>query len=110
MSYNTAHNLHWEPSTNPTEEQMVARLMPLMAAGQEEVYNIAINAEPARWYDSDDHLVVISREYPETLFTIECSGEDGDQWTSFFKNGQSYTEKPTPPVFNPDKLQDPTHR
>lgn len=104
MSYYTTHGLKWEPDT-PDPQTIAARLAVLMGVTAPLAAAIAFEGALATWYDAEEHLVQVSSEYPGVLFTLQCTGEDDDQWTSFFKDGMTYTERPEPPTFDPAKLQ-----
>lgn len=47
--------------------------------------------EEMKWYDNKKDMTELSRRFPEILFKIHCSGEDGDEWINYFMNGTSTT-------------------
>ena len=114
MSYYTNHNLSWESDT-PTENEVLAELAQMMhpdtpTIGQallEKTYNI-INGESAKWYDAKQHISRLSTKSPDTVFSLNCTGEDGEQWVTFFRDGNCYTEPYAQPKFDDSKLKLPT--
>jgi hypothetical protein len=70
----------------------------------------------SKWYEHAIELIMLSRKYPEFLFTLSGDGEEnGDLWKKFFKGGKYYSEwQPdwTPPVFEDikDKMMEWNHR
>ena len=114
MSYYTNHNLSWEPDT-PTEEEVIAELAQMMnpdtptirQAILEQTHDI-INGEATKWYDAEQHIRHLSTKSPDTVFTLNCTGEDGEKWVTFFRNGALYTETYIQPEFDDSKLKIPT--
>lgn len=46
-----------------------------------------------KWYEHDEHMLDYSLKYPSTVFALHGDGEEtGDNWVTFYRNGQSYTE------------------
>ena len=113
MSYYTNHNLSWESDT-PTEEEVIAELAQMMnpdtpTIGQallEQTNNI-INGEAAKWYDAEQHIKSLSTKSPHAVFSLNCTGEDGEKWVTFFRDGASYTELYVQPEFDDSKLKQP---
>lgn len=60
----------------------------------------------AKWYDYEKDLAFVSKLYPKALFTIECKGEDFEQWVVYIQNGKSQTAEVhiIYDEFNPSKL------
>ena len=58
--------------------------------------------EEVTWYDAEDDIKKLSKEFPNVIFCLSGTGEEGgDEWESYFKNGKCHTYKPTMPKFNP---------
>ena len=114
MSYHTSHNLTWQSDT-PTENEVLAELAQMMhpdapTIGQallDETYNL-INGEAAKWYDAEQHIKHLSTKSPDTVFTLNCTGEDSEKWVTFFRDGALYTEPYVQPTFDDSKLKTPT--
>lgn len=44
--------------------------------------------ERCKWYDHDDHMRELSRQYPDVLFTLHGEGEaQDDLWRKYYKGG-----------------------
>lgn len=45
--------------------------------------------ESCRWYEHENDIAWLSRQYPGTVFLLEGEGEDGviDVWKKYFKDG-----------------------
>lgn len=41
-----------------------------------------------KWYEHDEDMEEISRQFPNCVFKLECNGEDGDRWIVFYQNGK----------------------
>lgn len=99
MGYYTSHSLSWNAET-PTEEEVTARLAPLMELSPDQAASIALNGESDKWYESDQHVALISKEWPQVLFTMDCSGENGEAYVVFFRNGLHLTRDYIKPEFD----------
>lgn len=104
MSFLTRYALTWDVP-EPSQEQVTARLAALMDEPEDDVRRILNEHEPAKWYDSEEHLIILSREWPGTLFSLDCEGEDGERYITFFRNGKSQTKEYLAPVFNEAEFQ-----
>lgn len=62
----------------------------------------------AKWYDYEKDIAFVSKLYPKALFTIECKGEDFEQWVVYIQNGKSQIAEVyiTYDPFDPSKLID----
>jgi hypothetical protein len=63
--------------------------------------------QECKWYAHEKHLKAYSKEYPDTLFTLEGEGEEsGDLWKKYFKNGKMFKAiaQTTFEEFNEEKL------
>lgn len=46
--------------------------------------------EELKWYDHDDEMIALSKEFPEVEFTLDGTGEESDDlWTTYYKNGKA---------------------
>ena len=100
MGYQTSHHLTWD-NNDPTEEQVIKRLSQLLEIPAEQAESIALFGQFAKWYESDDHMGIISREWPKTVFALDCQGEDRiESYTVFFRNGYCLTKSYIKPEFD----------
>lgn len=45
-----------------------------------------------KWYDHDDDMIEISKEFPDMVFKLYGSGEDfGDEWYTLYRDGNAET-------------------
>ena len=111
MSYYTQHTLTWN-TAEPTDEDLLTAIAPLylgphsaLSESDLETVRTAINGdESVKWYDSDQHIAQVSQRWPSTVFSLQCTGEDGEGWVTFFQNGLAYTEPLQTPEFDSDKF------
>ena len=103
MSYYSTHYLTWNTDV-PTQDEVATILAPMIGVPVSVAQEIAFEQSPAKWYDSDAHMTQISTHWPETVFTLDCEGENGDRSATFFKNGSHYTEMYVKPEFDENSL------
>ena len=66
------------------------------------------SAENCTWYDHDNDMKALSKEFPDVLFTLHGIGEEaGDIWVKYFRNGkvQSVKGRIVFDPFDPKKLK-----
>lgn len=58
--------------------------------------------DSAKWYDSDEDMKKVSRQFPGMTFMLHGDGEDsGDLWEAYFHDGQvEYCRAEIPPPVN----------
>ena len=50
-----------------------------------------VSDDEMKWYECEDDMVKLSRDYPELVFEVEGQGEDrDDNWRAYFANGKFY--------------------
>ena len=111
MSYYTQYTLTWD-TPKPDVDQMVNAVAPLLLEEGEAitptqlelVRSIITGADTAKWYNSDHQFAELSKQWPNTVFSMRCKGEDGDQWVTYFQNGRALTEAIIEPEFDPDRF------
>ena len=57
----------------------------------EDVYDLEFDmTDECKWYDYDQEMLELSRQFPETVFCLYGDGEEGmDVWYKYYKNGKS---------------------
>ena len=113
MSYYTQYTLTWN-TPEPTEDQMVNAVAPLLLEqGQaitptqlDWVQSIITGGDTTKWYNSDQQFAELSKQWPNTVFSMHCEGEDGEKWVTFFQNGRALTEAITQPEFEPERFNE----
>ena len=64
--------------------------------------------EPSKWYEHERDLILISKNYPKSVFKLYGRGsEPEDIWNKYFKDGKMQHEKArmTIPEYNPELLK-----
>jgi hypothetical protein len=46
-------------------------------------------AESIKWYNYEEDMRAMSKDWPNVLFTMKCIGEDHEMWACHFMNGTS---------------------
>lgn len=122
MGYMTNYSLEWsgvKPSTKPCQHCDGTGKIAVGDAIQEYVDNEAVLYsgtvtlasvldDSCKWYEHEDDMKRISKEFPEVLFTLHGNGEEsGDIWVKYFKNGKMQTSKAEIKLaaFDPKQLQ-----
>ena len=104
------YNLSWS-TTDLTRDEVLLALAPLyFGVGDddvtdgmvEEVEEIINGISRASWDAHERHLATISAWWPDVVFTMLVSPEDGPQYVTFCKNGRMYSEECTMPAFDQD--------
>ena len=86
-------------------ELTVDRVNPLLRADlEEEIRKMNVfdpgnvdtgwSVNAAKWYDHDEDMLLLSRRFPDTVFTLYGYGDSiDDRWVSYYKSGaQQYAE------------------
>ena len=57
----------------------------------ESTYDFELNSDgDVKWYYSDEEMIELSKQFPETVFYLYGVGEEsGDLWYAYYKNGKS---------------------
>ncbi len=64
--------------------------------------------QETKWYEHEEHMKAISKEYPDVIFQLNGEGEEsGDVWIKYFVNGkmQKAAAKITFDEFDEKKLK-----
>lgn len=111
MGYLTSYSLEWEPQAmqpnclHPKDEDakfcpecgLPVGLTDVISAylrENREVYyginELGNTTEGCSWYDHEEDMLILSREFPTVIFTLHGEGqESGDNWRQYFLNGKS---------------------
>ena len=107
MGYYTCYTLEWEPKDQAVEEYIRQQ----QEENDEFAYGIEPNGEMAdsvKWYDHEDDIKALSKQFPEIVFTLSGEGEEaGDVWKKYFKDGKVQVAQAEIVVapFDPKKLK-----
>ena len=57
----------------------------------EDVYDLELGlTDTYKWYDYDEEMLELSKQFPETVFCLYGDGEESmDVWYKYYKNGKS---------------------
>lgn len=64
-------------------------------------------SDSLKWYDHDDDMIEVSKQFPDITFILYGEGEDSDDiWKAYYKNGEMEAiqarvifDEPTNPLF-----------
>lgn len=114
MGYYTQYELHavdvetCSPITMLEEENIAKRLWELIDGSDRytpKSLAAAVSEDSMKWYDHEENMITLSKEYPNILFVLEGIGEEfPDAWRKWFHNGEfeaSYAEVVYPRPENP---------
>lgn len=93
MGYYTNYNLSVQPYQRPplTTEELDAlkKELDLMGVFMNVDVDEELYTEPEKWYDHDDDMLLLSRRFPNILFTLHGDGENQeDMWFTYYANGK----------------------
>lgn len=57
------------------------------------------------WYDMEIDMTRISEEFPDTLFTVDLTDEEGGNERYYWKNGSYYSVEAEFPAFDESRLK-----
>jgi hypothetical protein len=64
--------------------------------------------ESCKWYNHDDDMITLSKQFPTVLFILKGEGEEsGDLWIAYYQDGKYYRDnaKIVFPEFSEEKLK-----
>lgn len=63
--------------------------------------------EECKWYEHEEEMIDLSKQYPNLVFELHGKGEDGEQWKKYFKDGkiQIAHGEIRFELYNPSKLE-----
>ena len=115
MGYYTDHTINWTNKDGTgfvfLEEIEKAFVLNTTLQDDDDVsFFLQGNTLEAKWYNRSQDMTIISRQFPDTLFTVRGWGEEHDDvWVEYWTNGKVQREvmpEWTPPLFDPDKLKE----
>ncbi len=78
-----------------TEYYLSANDQSIVDGAEENLYNISGYQiefgwnDGCKWYDHVKDMKLLSKMYPEVIFTLQGEGEESDDlWVKYFKNGK----------------------
>lgn len=95
MGYYTNYSMH---VPRPDDELEAAQLMHDLGDHFDDIYNdgkyVRANTH-SKWYDFEDDMRELSKQYPNLLFETDGAGEEpGDLWRCYVQNGKANTSTP----------------
>lgn len=92
MGYSTRYSLEVDPKFNEEFENFCESSdLECKPYEKPNFWSALINGEmdACKWYDHEQHMVELSKKFPEILFTLTGVGEEGgDLWKKYFKGGK----------------------
>lgn len=98
MGYYTKYNLQIKPVMNKTTPEIVDAMQ------KKDLFHYVFDRnymyddhtktvyfdswEEQKWYDHDEDIEEISKQFPSCVFKLDCYGEDGETWVVYFQNGE----------------------
>ncbi len=110
MGYYTHFDLIMHPEQDTARELEIMRVI-ASKIYEEDPANISDNTaswclgDELKWYDHHDHMVEVSKQFPDIIFVLYGEGEESDDiWQEYFANGEYeeiYAEIVYPEPTNP---------
>lgn len=61
------------------------------------------NESTAKWYEHEDEMIEVSKQFPDTIFKLQGEGEERiDVWEKFFKDGKMIKKNKTRLILEED--------
>ena len=98
MGYYTVYEL--ASSDNDIMEEVKEKIV--------KMYGRSPFEDECKWYEHDEHMLEISKQYPNVVFELYGEGEEaGDLWKKYYKNGkrQYCPAEVSFPEFDESKLE-----
>ena len=98
MTQLNTHSLTWDTSY-PNRQSLLDRLEYITELPVSELEAI-LNGRPDPWHHRQQDLGKLSRDYPQTLFTLEVQGPSvGDLGREYYQDGLVHAVRAEPPAF-----------
>lgn len=79
MGYYTTYELSAEDSSVQEDVERRAR----------EISGYSSLEDSCKWYDHDEHMLALSKEFPTITLRLDGEGEEtGDVWAKWYRNGE----------------------
>lgn len=110
MGYYTHYQINIEDTTGKHDiaeltKQIVRRLEEISRYSSYYSCGGFIDMGDIKWYDYEDDMDILSREFPDVFFRIDGDGESSeDLWTSYWKNGMYQLCQAVIPPYDPRKM------
>lgn len=71
-----------------------------MELSPDNARELVFDQEPTTWYDSHQHMLAVSRKWPNTIFSLDCQSDDRDHSVTFYRGSRSLNKEYHAPTFN----------
>lgn len=89
MGYNTSYRLHVEDPPKGFTKKTLAKIIRSNENMSYALEEDGSTADCCKWYDCDEDMLNVSKQYPDVLFVLSGEGEEsGDIWRTYYKNGK----------------------
>jgi hypothetical protein len=96
------------PNEISLEERLEYALDEESASGYKLKHFVNGNADSCKWYEHDEDMTALSKQFPTVMFTLKGEGEEsGDLWVAYYLGGKSYRDNAEIvfPEFSEEKLK-----
>ena len=105
MGYCTCYSLELLDATSEQEEQIISRLKEMNVIGYALDEDLSC-LDPVKWYDEEEDMLTLSREFPTVHFCMHGDGDSSDDlWDCHYDGGKMQTCMAEIPPFDPNKLE-----
>lgn len=74
------------------DQELVQKLSEINSNGyfnDESYFTEALQFDSIKWYDHDEDMIKLSKQYPDYVFKLSGQGEDPQvQWITYYYNGK----------------------
>ena len=93
-----AGDAYFSLSCSKNHEQIEKRIKELYNGDNSESSFPFVDWQSVKWHSMEKHCIQVSKEFPDTLISIDKKENDWDLWenpffTYHFKNGKSHCQK-----------------
>jgi hypothetical protein len=108
MGYYTQYKLRiLDPKINSYPPDLIRKFLAESDEASMALEEDGSTNEECKWYDHEEDMIGLSKQYPNLVFELYGKGEDGEQWKKYFKDGkiQIAHGKITFDLYSPSQLQ-----